>query len=141
MNIKSYEDFCSYQYVSRETYDKLKVFEKTLIKWQSSINLIGKSTIDHIWTRHFLDSAQLYPFIKDVKGDIIDFGSGAGFPGLVLAIMSNKNICLVDADKKKCSFLRGSPANFASLPAAVKEPMYPPSHKVTKSSTGTSSLG
>jgi len=106
MKINSYEDFCSYQNVSRETYDKLRIYEKTLIKWQDSINLISKSTINDIWVRHFLDSAQLYPIIKDIEGNIFDFGSGAGFPGLILAIMGHKNITLVESDQKKCTFLR-----------------------------------
>ena len=106
MKINSYEDFCSYQNVSRETYDKLSIYEKTLIKWQGSINLISKSTINDIWVRHFLDSAQLYPITKDIEGNILDFGSGAGFPGLILAIMGHKNITLVESDQKKCTFLR-----------------------------------
>ena len=106
MKINSYEDFCSYQNVSRETYDKLCIYEKTLIKWQGSINLISKSTIHDIWVRHFLDSAQLYPIIKDIEGNILDFGSGAGFPGLILAIMGHKKITLVESDQKKCTFLR-----------------------------------
>ena len=106
MKINSYEDFCSYQNVSRETYDKLRIYEKTLIKWQGSINLISKSTINDIWVRHFLDSAQLFPIIKDIEGNIFDFGSGAGFPGLILAIMGHKNITLVESDQKKCTFLR-----------------------------------
>jgi len=106
MNINTYEDFCLYQNVSRETYDKLRVYEKTLIKWQASINLISKSTINEIWVRHFLDSAQLHPIVNKIKGNILDFGSGAGFPGLILAIMGNKNISLVESDYKKCTFLR-----------------------------------
>ena len=106
MKINSYEDFCLYQNVSRETYEKLSIYEKTLIKWQSSINLISKSTINDIWVRHFLDSAQLYPITKDIEGNILDFGSGAGFPGLILAIMGHKNITLVESDQKKCTFLR-----------------------------------
>ena len=106
MNINSYEDFCFYQNVSRETYDKFKLFGETLIKWQRSINLIGKSTVNDIWFRHFLDSSQLYPFISKTKGNILDFGSGAGFPGLVLAIMGHQKICLVESDQKKCTFLR-----------------------------------
>ena len=76
------------------------------MKWKNSINLIGNNTVNNIWERHFLDSAQLYQFVKDVKGNIIDFGSGAGFPGLVLAIMGKKNIHLVESDYKKCVFLK-----------------------------------
>ena len=105
-NINTYEKFSSNVFVSRETYEKLCVFKKVLIKWQNSINLISRSTINNIWARHFLDSAQLYTFVRNVEGNIIDFGSGAGFPGMVLAIMGKKNIHLVESDHKKCVFLK-----------------------------------
>ena len=105
-NINTYDKFCSHVFVSRETYEKLFVFHKTLVKWQDSINLISKSTVKSIWERHVLDSAQLYKFVKDIEGNIIDFGSGAGFPGLVLGIMGKKNIHLVESDYKKCVFLK-----------------------------------
>ena len=105
-NINTYEKFSSHVFVSRETYEKLCVFEKILIKWQNSINLISRSTIKSIWVRHFLDSAQLYTFVRNVEGNIIDFGTGAGFPGMVLAIMGKKNIHLVESDHKKCVFLK-----------------------------------
>ncbi len=105
-NINTYDKFCSHIFVSRETFEKLCVFHKILIKWQNSINLISKSTVKSIWERHVLDSAQLYKFIRDIEGNIIDFGSGAGFPGLVLAIMGKKNIHLVESDYKKCVFLK-----------------------------------
>ena len=105
-NINTYEKFSSHVFVSRETYEKLCVFEKILIKWQHSMNLISRSTIKSIWVRHFLDSAQLYTFVRNVEGNIIDFGSGAGFPGMVLAIMGKKNIHLVESDYKKCVFLK-----------------------------------
>ena len=90
MNIDTYNGFCSYIIVSRETYERLCLFYKTLIKWQKSINLISKSSIKSIWKRHILDSAQLYKFVKNLNGNIFDFGSGAGFPGIVLAIMGKK---------------------------------------------------
>ena len=105
-NINTYEKFSSHVFVSRETYKKLCVFQKTLFKWQKSINLISKNSIKNTWERHFLDSAQLYKFVRGIEGNIIDFGSGAGFPGLVLAIMGKKNIHLVEADYKKCVFLK-----------------------------------
>ena len=104
-NIDTYEKFCSHVFVSRETYEKLCVFQKILIKWQKAINLISKNTIKNNWERHFLDSAQLFTFVKDVKGNIVDFGSGAGFPGMVLAIMGKKDMHLVESDHKKCVFL------------------------------------
>ena len=106
MKINSYNDFCLFQNVSRETYGKFTVFKKTLLKWQKSINLISKNSIEDIWVRHFLDSAQLYKITKNFDGSIVDFGSGAGFPGMILAMMGHKNIHLVDSDQKKCTFLR-----------------------------------
>ena len=105
-NNNIYDKFCSHVFVSRETYEKLCVFKKVLIKWQKSINLISKNTIKNTWERHFLDSAQLFSFVKDIKGNIIDFGSGAGFPGMVLAIMGKQDIHLVESDHKKCIFLK-----------------------------------
>ena len=105
-NIDTYSGFCSYVSVSRETFEKLCIFYRTLTKWQNSINLISKSSAKNIWERHFLDSAQLYKYVKDINGNILDFGSGAGFTGMVLAIMGKKNIHLVESDYKKCVFLK-----------------------------------
>ena len=59
-----------------------------LISWNAKINLVSASTLPQIWTRHFLDSAQLMPFIPEMAQSLADMGSGAGFPGLVLAIMA-----------------------------------------------------
>ena len=106
MDINSYNKFCTFQYVSRETYEKFIIFNETLIKWQKSINLVSNSSLKHIWTRHFLDSAQLYNFTKEVHGNILDMGSGAGFPGMILAMMGNKNINVVESDQRKCTFMR-----------------------------------
>ena len=105
-NIDTYNEFCSHIFVSRETFEKLSIFHSTLIKWQKSINLISKNSIKNIWERHFLDSAQLYKFVRNINGNVLDFGSGAGFPGLILAIMGKKNIHLVESDYKKCVFLK-----------------------------------
>ena len=96
MKINSYESFCSHLYVSRETYKKFEIYFETLSKWQRSINLISNSSIDDIWVRHFLDSAQLYNFTKNISGNILDLGSGAGFPGLILAMMGNNNINIIE---------------------------------------------
>ena len=74
--------------VSRETIISLKKYEDILIKANKNLNLIGNSTIKDIWTRHFLDSAQVIDFIDKNDKTLIDLGSGAGFPGLVLAITS-----------------------------------------------------
>ncbi len=106
MNIDTYDSFCTQVFVSRETYEKFCIFHEILIKWQKSINLISRESIKNIWIRHILDSAQLFSFISDIKGNVIDFGSGAGFPGLIMAIMGKKNIHLVESDYKKCVFLK-----------------------------------
>jgi len=96
--------------VSRETIEKLNKYEDFLISSNKSLNLIGKTTENQIFTRHFIDSAQIYDLIDD-KSEIIDLGSGAGFPGVVLKILmdNNKisgNITLIDKSPKKCKFLQ-----------------------------------
>jgi len=105
LNIHKYEDFIRFQYVSRETYKKFIIYYELLNEWQKKMNLVGNSTIKNSLYRHFLDSAQLYNFLKNSKGKVLDFGSGAGFPGLVLSIMGIKNVNLIEAKKKKCDFM------------------------------------
>ncbi len=88
-----------------EQTEKLQHYLTILTKWQNTINLIGKSTIDEAWERHFLDSAQLEPLIPQ-NAKIMDIGSGAGFPGLVLAAMRpDISVTLVESDGRKCAFL------------------------------------
>ena len=96
--------------VSCETIDKLNKYKDFLLSSNKSLNLIGKTTEKHVFTRHFLDSAQIYDLIED-KSEIIDLGSGAGFPGVVLKILidnnkMNGNITLIDKSPKKCKFLK-----------------------------------
>lgn len=91
--------------VSRETLDRLGIYVDLLQKWQKRINLVGAETLDDVWHRHILDSAQLFSHIKDTKGRLLDLGSGAGFPGLVLSIMGAAEIALLESNQKKCSFL------------------------------------
>lgn len=97
--------------VSRETIDLLGTYETLLRKWQKTINLVAPSTLDHVWHRHFADSAQLLNFTPPGARFWIDLGSGAGFPGLVLAILlREKNpgarMTLVESDSRKAAFLR-----------------------------------
>ena len=99
------DDFQSRANVSRETLEKLQVYADLLLKWQASINLVGPGTVPEIWHRHFYDSAQLFPYLIS-DGPVIDMGSGAGFPGLVLAAMGRRNVTLIESNGKKCSFLR-----------------------------------
>jgi 16S rRNA (guanine527-N7)-methyltransferase len=96
--------------VSRETIEKLNIYKDFLLSSNKSLNLIGKTTENQIFTRHFIDSAQIYDLIED-KSEIIDLGSGAGFPGVVLKILidNNKiagNITLIEKSPKKCKFLQ-----------------------------------
>ena len=97
--------------VSRETITSLKEYENTLIKANKALNLIGNSTIKEIWTRHFLDSVQVIDFIDKNDNTLVDLGSGAGFPGLVLAIAVKDRkiplkIKLIEKSPKKAKFLR-----------------------------------
>ena len=92
--------------VSRETLARLEAYAVLLRQWSGRINLVGASTLPDLWRRHFLDSAQLLPLIPAGAQSLIDLGSGAGFPGLVLAIMGVPGVELVEADARKCAFLR-----------------------------------
>ena len=97
--------------VSRETIISLKKYEDILTKANKSFNLIGNSTINQIWTRHFLDSVQVIDFVNENDKSLIDVGSGAGFPGLVLAVISKDKkiplkIKLIEKSSKKAKFLK-----------------------------------
>jgi len=92
--------------VSRETLQRLETYAGLLVKWQAKINLVGPATLPDLWRRHFLDSAQLLPLLPAAAGTLVDLGSGAGFPGLVLAVMTEWRVHLLDSDQRKCAFLR-----------------------------------
>ncbi len=93
--------------VSRETTEKLECYHALLLKWQQSINLVGTNTLNEAWERHFLDSLQLLKFLPQGNITVFDFGSGAGFPGLVLACARDDiSVHLVESDQRKCSFMR-----------------------------------
>ncbi len=91
--------------VSRETVDRLERYAAALRKWQPAINLVGAKTLDDLWRRHMLDSAQLLALLPPASGPLVDLGSGAGFPGLVLAICGVPDVHLVEADQRKAVFL------------------------------------
>ena len=103
--------FSRFTQVSRETITSLKKYEDILIKANKTLNLIGNSTIKDIWTRHFLDSVQVIDFIDKNNKTLVDLGSGAGFPGLVLAIALKDRtiplkIKLIEKSPKKVKFLK-----------------------------------
>lgn len=104
------ENFIEKYDVSRETFNKLKTYEQLLKEWQAKFNLVSNSTLESAWERHFLDSAQLFKFIPQEAKVMLDFGSGAGFPGMVLAIMANEKtpylkVSLIESTTKKTLYL------------------------------------
>jgi 16S rRNA (guanine527-N7)-methyltransferase len=110
--------------VSRETLARLGAYAELLAKWQAKINLVGPTTLADIWQRHFLDSAQLYPLLPATARVVADLGSGAGFPGLVLAILAEAagrdiTFHLVESDGRKAAFLAEA-ARTARVAGAVK---------------------
>lgn len=97
--------------VSRETMERLETYRDLLKKWNPRINLVAKSTIDGLWNRHFLDSAQLLKLSPPRVEHWADLGSGGGFPGMVIAIMAMEleapmKVTLVESDARKSAFLR-----------------------------------
>lgn len=101
--------------VSRETVVRLEAYAGLLRRWQKTMNLVAPRTLDEIWHRHFADSAQLWRFVPPDARTLVDLGSGAGFPALVLAIMAVDpaagreaplRVTLVESDTRKCAFLR-----------------------------------
>jgi 16S rRNA (guanine527-N7)-methyltransferase len=108
VSIKSPEDFAEAFNVPRETIHKLVRYVELLAHWQKSTNLIAPSTLPAIWSRHFADSAQLRDLAPEARLSL-DLGSGAGFPGLVVAILQGGRpdfrMHLVESNRKKCAFL------------------------------------
>jgi 16S rRNA (guanine527-N7)-methyltransferase len=99
--------------------ERLGAYEALLRQWSARINLVAASTLADPWRRHFLDSAQLFPLIPEGADSLIDLGSGAGFPGLVLAIMGVPGVELIEADAKKCAFLHEA-ARIAAAAVAIR---------------------
>jgi 16S rRNA (guanine527-N7)-methyltransferase len=93
------------QDVSRETSSALEAYAALLAKWQARINLVARDSLADLWRRHFLDSAQLVPLLPPGDDPITDLGSGAGFPGLVLSILTGREVHLIDSDQRKGVFL------------------------------------
>ena len=106
-NEKDFHIFNGYIRPSEDTIYKLKKFISILNEYQKKMNLIGNSTLPYIWTRHVLDSAQIEKILpKEAKNYItVDVGTGAGFPGIVLAALGRQDILLCEKSKKKNLFL------------------------------------
>jgi 16S rRNA (guanine527-N7)-methyltransferase len=113
------QGFAALSGVSRETLARLEAYAGLLREWSARINLVGATTLGDLWRRHFLDSAQLLPDVPAGTQSLIDLGSGAGFPGLVLAISGVKGVELIEADSRKCAFLREA-ARIAAAPVTIR---------------------
>ncbi|MBX6367813.1 MAG: 16S rRNA (guanine(527)-N(7))-methyltransferase RsmG [Rhodospirillales bacterium] len=92
--------------VSRETHARLARYVHLLRVWNARVNLVSRLSLDDAWRRHVLDSAQLMPLIPAGARVLVDLGSGAGFPGLVLSILGVPEVHLIESDARKCAFLR-----------------------------------
>lgn len=97
--------------VSRETLERLKALAELVKKWSPVINLVSKGSLDVLWTRHILDSVQVFDIVNPISGHWVDLGSGAGFPGAVVAILAKERaplvkVTCVESDQRKASFLR-----------------------------------
>lgn len=104
--------------LNEDQFKNLSLYHDLLLKWQRRINLVSQETIDDCWGRHFLDSLQLAPHIQNDGKPLIDFGSGAGFPGMVLAMCGIKSIHLIESDAKKIAFLKEI-ARITNTPVAI----------------------
>jgi 16S rRNA (guanine527-N7)-methyltransferase len=115
------EEFAAATDVSRETLARLKAFVGLLTDWNARHNLVSKTSLDEVWQRHVLDSAQLGPLVPPEAKTLADFGSGAGFPGLVLAVLLQGRVAvtLFEATRKKAEFLHAA-ADRLGLTVAVR---------------------
>lgn len=113
----SRESFLEQTNVSRETLARLDIYAALLEKWQPRINLVSNATIPDLWRRHFLDSAQLHRLLPE-GSRLADLGAGAGFPGLVLAMMGGVTVTLIESDGRKCTFMR-EVIRHTGIPATV----------------------
>ncbi len=92
--------------VSRETMERLTCYTELLLRWNKTINLISRKDEDQVWSRHIADALQLAPMMPAGVSVAVDLGSGAGFPGLILAIASGCHFHLIESDQRKAAFLR-----------------------------------
>lgn len=104
--------------VSRETRERLTLFAGLLLRWNRTINLISRRDEPVLWERHIADSLALIPVLPPEARTAADLGSGAGFPGLVIAIATDRHVHLVESDHRKSAFLREA-ARATAAPVTV----------------------
>ncbi len=131
--------------VSCETLEKLAIYFELLCFWQKKMNLVSNNSLQDAEIRHFLDSAQLYMFCKNLNGNLVDFGSGAGFPGAVLSILGTSKTFLIESNKKKCNFLttlkKETNSNFNIINSRIENVEFlDPSLIVSRALTSTKNL-
>ncbi len=131
--------------VSCETLEKLVIYSELLCFWQKKMNLVSNNSLQDAEIRHFLDSAQLYVFCKNLNGNLVDFGSGAGFPGAVLSILGASKTFLIESNKKKCNFLttlkKETNSNFNIINSRIENVEFlDPSLIVSRALTSTKNL-
>lgn len=122
------DEFAAECSLPAETMDRLLVMDRVLIDWSERHNLIARSTMKDRWHRHFLDSAQLLPLLPMDTKSIVDLGSGAGFPGLVLATAlapKKVKVTLIESTRKKAAFLSAAGeamglSNLKVIPARIE---------------------
>ena len=118
------EEFAALSHVSRETLARLKIHAEMLLDWNTRQNLVSEGSLADLWRRHFWDSAQLAPYVPISAASLVDLGSGAGFPGLVIAEILRERpdfrVVLHEATAKKCRFLEAVVTRL-DLPAEVRQ--------------------
>ncbi len=104
------QSLLSYRGITAEVIERVQIYLDLLLEWRERMNLVGRSTLLDPWRRHILDSVQIFPLLPPGTKMVFDIGSGAGFPGLVLALMADATMSpyvkLIESDARKCSFLR-----------------------------------
>ena len=125
------EDACERLNVSRETGAQFEEYVALLTEWQSKINLVSKASLDDVWERHIVDSGQIFELLPQSEEKLLDIGSGAGLPGLILAMMGAEKVILVESDRRKCAFLHAAIERIGIKAEIINErvenlaPLYP----------------